>query len=56
MMHGYPMRIVVNAIPSVDSFFVLSGCLLAYIAFKEMDRSQGSLNLPLFYLHRFIRY
>ncbi len=50
------MRVLANPILSVDSFFVLSGCLLAYITFKEMDRSGGKINLVLFYLHRYIRY
>ncbi len=40
---------------AVDSFFVLSGCLLSYLTMKELDRSKGRLNIPFFYLHRYIR-
>ncbi|XP_055380599.1 nose resistant to fluoxetine protein 6-like [Condylostylus longicornis] len=40
---------------SVDTFFVISGCLLTLSAFKEMNFRNGKLNVPLMYLHRYIR-
>lgn len=48
-------RFILNAFVAVDSFFVLSGCLLAYLTFGEMDRTEGRINLPLYYIHRYIR-
>ncbi len=55
-MDRFLMRVVFNAIPSVDSFFLIGGCLLGYLTFKDMDRNNGKINIPLFYLHRYIRY
>ncbi len=48
-------RAILNGYPSVDSFFVLSGCLLGYLTFKELEKVHGRLNIPMFYLHRYIR-
>ncbi|XP_044727164.1 uncharacterized protein LOC123290876 [Chrysoperla carnea] len=39
---------------SVDSFFLLSGCLLMY-SFLKSQAKKVSFNVPLFYLHRYIR-
>jgi len=44
-----------NAFVSVDTFFVLSACLVSYLTLKELDRNKGSINLPLFYIHRYLR-
>ncbi|XP_022209522.2 nose resistant to fluoxetine protein 6-like isoform X3 [Drosophila obscura] len=40
---------------SVDSFFFIGGLLVAMVALRSMDKSKGKLNVPLMYLHRFIR-
>ncbi len=56
LIDSFLMRAILNPVLSVDTFFVLSGCLVAYVTFKEMDKSNGRLNLALFYLHRYIRY
>ncbi|KAL5273210.1 hypothetical protein ACFFRR_000150 [Megaselia abdita] len=40
---------------SVDSFFFLSGFLLSWVAFKELEKTNGKLNIPLMYLHRYLR-
>ena len=29
---------------SVDTFFLMSGCLVAYLMFKELDKSKGNVN------------
>jgi len=55
LQEGFLYRIVPNALPSVDSFFIIGGCLLTYLKFKELDRTEGKLNIPLFFLHRYIR-
>ncbi|XP_055842470.1 nose resistant to fluoxetine protein 6-like [Episyrphus balteatus] len=40
---------------SVDSFFFLSGLLVAWLVLKELDRTRGKLNIGMMYLHRYIR-
>ncbi len=52
MGDGFLFRVIRNPWVAVDSFLLLSGCLLAYLTFKELDRCKGRLNVPLFYLHR----
>ncbi|KAL9695964.1 hypothetical protein quinque_015249 [Culex quinquefasciatus] len=39
---------------SVDTFFMLSGLLTCWSLLKELDRN-GKLNVPLLYLHRYLR-
>lgn len=48
---------IINATPSVDSFFALSGCLVAYLTLREMKKVGGAkkLNWGMFYFHRFWR-
>ncbi|XP_055844708.1 nose resistant to fluoxetine protein 6-like [Episyrphus balteatus] len=40
---------------SVDSFFFLSGLLLAWMGLRELDKTKGKLNVPMMYFHRYIR-
>lgn len=49
------MQPITNATVSVDTFFLVSGLLVSYLLLKELDRSQGRLNIGLFYLHRYLR-
>lgn len=57
IMEQYPMKIIFNATPSVDSFFLIGSTLLAFLTLKELDKK----NIPsqkfwtLFYIHRYIR-
>ncbi|GFR87889.1 nose resistant to fluoxetine protein 6-like [Elysia marginata] len=47
---------IANAFVSVDSFFTLSGLLVAYVTVTEMKKRNGwNLNWGLFYFHRFWR-
>ena len=39
----------------VDSFFFLSGLLVAYLTLREMRRSAGRFPFLMYYLHRFLR-
>ncbi len=55
MERGFGFRVILNGYPCVDSFFLLSGCLLGFLTFKELDRTKGRLNVLLFYLHRYLR-
>ena len=36
---GIAFEAVLNAFPSVDSFFLMGGALTAYIVFKELDKA-----------------
>ena len=49
-------NMIINGFTSVDSFFLLSGCLVSYLSLKELERSKGRLNFFFFYLHRYLRY
>ncbi|XP_017110942.1 nose resistant to fluoxetine protein 6 [Drosophila elegans] len=44
-----------HAAYSVDTFFFLSGLLMVVIALRAMERTKGKLNVPLMYLHRYLR-
>ncbi|XP_068082673.1 nose resistant to fluoxetine protein 6 isoform X2 [Anabrus simplex] len=45
---------VTNATLSVDTFLVLSGLLVGYMFFQKVPKT-NSFNLPMYYIHRFIR-
>ena len=47
---GASWEILFTAFPSVDTFFFLSGLLVAYLSFIEMEK--GRFNLGMFYIHR----
>jgi len=44
-----------NGEVSVDSFFLVSGLLVAYYLLRQLDRSRGRFNIILFYVHRYFR-
>ena len=46
---------VLNSTVSVDTFFVLSGMLVAYNLLKMLNRTKGKINIPMFYIHRYLR-
>jgi len=50
----FSMQAIINASPSVDSFFFLSGLLVAYLSIKRYQ-TKGSLPLLRYYVHRYIR-
>jgi len=52
---GFMFRLILNGFPSVDSFFIIGGCLLTFLTFQEMEKKRGKLNVPLFYLQRYMR-
>ena len=49
------MQGVINATVSVDTFFLMSGLLVAYLLLRELDRNKGRFNVALFYIHRYLR-
>ena len=49
---------IFNGYPSVDSFFTLSGFLVAYLLLKQLAKSKGNLspaNWVAYYVHRYVR-
>lgn len=46
---------MVNGGVAVDSFFLISGLLVAYFLLRQLDRNDGRFNIGLFYLHRYFR-
>ncbi|XP_075157399.1 nose resistant to fluoxetine protein 6 [Haematobia irritans] len=47
--------LVQNATLCVDTFFFMSGLLMLWGAFREMERTKGKLDLKMMYFHRYIR-
>ncbi|XP_017034972.1 nose resistant to fluoxetine protein 6-like [Drosophila kikkawai] len=53
---GKPFSSLILFAPfSVDTFFFLSGFLLVAIGLRALEKSKGRLNVPLMYLHRYLR-
>ncbi|PSN39085.1 hypothetical protein C0J52_07353 [Blattella germanica] len=46
---------VTNANIAVDTFLFLSGLLVCYVFLKQMSKQKASFNIPLYYIHRYIR-
>ncbi|XP_069696161.1 nose resistant to fluoxetine protein 6-like isoform X1 [Periplaneta americana] len=46
---------LVNFLMAVDTFLLLSGLLVAYVFLKQMRKPDARFNIPLHYLHRYIR-
>jgi peptidoglycan/LPS O-acetylase OafA/YrhL len=48
---------ILNAFPSVDTFFFIGACLLSYITLKELDKTKGGNTKfwIMYYVHRYIR-
>ncbi|KAL5256315.1 hypothetical protein ACHWQZ_G011512 [Mnemiopsis leidyi] len=54
MWRRYPMAIIYNALPSVDTFLFLSGFLVSLLLSKDLAR-KGRFNALGYYLHRYLR-
>ena len=52
---NYSFQAVGNAYFSVDSFFFLSGVLVAYLTLKEMKKKDGRFPFLHYYIHRYLR-
>ena len=44
-----------NAYPAVDTFFLLSGLLVAYLSMRQMKQRKGRFPFLTYYLHRYLR-
>ncbi len=51
----FTFQAVGNAFFSVDSFFFLSGVLVAYLTLKEMKKNDGRFPFLQYYIHRYLR-
>lgn len=49
-----PSTLIVGGTVSVDTFFMMSGCLLSYLFFSHM-KTGAKFNIFLFYLRRYVR-
>ena len=54
LVQRFSFQPIINGTFSVDSFFFLSGLLVAYLSFKQI-KEKGKLNWPYFILHRYWR-
>ncbi|XP_015911602.2 nose resistant to fluoxetine protein 6 [Parasteatoda tepidariorum] len=58
LLHGIdnlPFQVIVQGTFSVDTFFLISGFLLAYIYFEEADSKNGDISWIGIIIHRLIR-
>ncbi|KAL3870249.1 hypothetical protein ACJMK2_038326 [Sinanodonta woodiana] len=57
MLNRFTFQAISNATVAVDSFFLLSGLLLAFLTFRELKKAGGikEFSWGLFYFHRFWR-
>ena len=53
--HRFSFQPITNGFFSVDSFFFLSGVLVAYLTLREMERRKGRFPVITYYLHRYLR-
>lgn len=44
-----------NGLFAVDSFFLMSGLLVAFTKMRQLDQNNGFFNIKRFYFHRYIR-
>ncbi|XP_017023259.1 nose resistant to fluoxetine protein 6 [Drosophila kikkawai] len=49
------MDVIYEGVFAVDTFFFISGLLVAMVPLRAMERAKGKLNIPLMYLHRYLR-
>ena len=48
------IELVQNATPSVDTFFFLSGLLVGYFTFLQLEKRR--FNIVVYFVHRYIRF
>ena len=55
VLEHWEFQAIANATFSVDTFFFLSGLLVAYLGMRQLVKRDGNMNVPLMYLFRYIR-
>ena len=51
----FSFQVISNGFFSVDSFFLLSGLLGAYLTLRQMQRRKGKFPFVMYYVHRYLR-
>ncbi|KAH8318663.1 hypothetical protein KR074_000740, partial [Drosophila pseudoananassae] len=49
------VNVINEGVFAVDTFFFISGLLVAMVPLRAMEKANGKLNIPLMYLHRYLR-
>ena len=57
---GFAFEAIVNALPSVDTFFLMAATLTTYILLKELEKagsdlSKHTITFIMYYVHRYLR-
>ena len=55
MLRGFWHHLCYLGYYFVDTFFLISGFLLAYLSIPEMQKKKGHINIAVFMVHRVIR-
>ena len=50
----YQLEVITNGYYSVDTFFFMSGLLVGYLTFLELEKKR--FNIVMFYILRYIRF
>lgn len=53
---SWQLSLIANGTIAVDSFFLMSGLLVAYHLLPQLDSTAGKLNLWRMYVTRYLRY
>ena len=51
----FSFQVIINGFFSVDSFFFLSGLLVAYLTLRDLNRRRGRFPALMYYIHRYLR-
>ena len=55
VLKRFSFQAIGNGFFSVDSFFFMSGVLVAYLTFRQMKRRNGRFPYVMYYVHRYLR-
>ena len=55
VVQRFSFQVITNGFFVVDSFFFLSGTLVAYLTLREMEKRKGRFPYLTYYLHRYLR-
>ena len=55
VVRRFTFQAIINGFFSVDSFFFLSGLLVAYLTLRDLNRREGRFRALMYYIHRYLR-
>ena len=55
VVQRWTFQAIINGFFSVDSFFFLSGLLVAFLTLRDMSRRSGRFPALMYYIHRYLR-